>query len=66
MDPGNEFNVFLQDGKTIVGKIAKYWNGKETEAIQVKTDIWGVKFPLEMETTHKALLLAACFLLVIN
>ncbi|XP_021957401.1 phospholipid scramblase 1 isoform X2 [Folsomia candida] len=60
--PPGEFNVLLPDGKTFVGKIAKYWNGKEKDVL-LKSDVWGVKFPLEMEVTHKALLLGATFLL---
>lgn len=66
VDSGNEFSVLLPDGKTFVGKIAKYRNTKESggESGALKSDIWGVKFPLEMDVTHKALLLGACFLLV--
>jgi hypothetical protein len=63
LDSGGQFDVILPDGRTVIGKIAKYWAGKEKEML-LKSDIWGVKFPLDMKVTHKALLLSACFLLV--
>ncbi|ODM94518.1 Phospholipid scramblase 2 [Orchesella cincta] len=63
LDKGGEFDILLPDDRTLIGKIAKYWGGKDKEIGSKIGDIWGVKFPLDMEVGHKALLLAACFLL---
>lgn len=48
-----------------IGIISKKWGGIVNE-ILTDADSFGVSFPLELDTKHKALFLAACFLIVSN
>jgi len=58
-----EFEIIDPKDETMVGKIAKQWGGFAREFF-TKADIWGIKFPPEMETSTKALLLSSVFLIV--
>lgn len=47
-----------------VGKISKQWTGFVREAF-TDTDNFGVNFPMDLDVKMKAVMLAACFLIVI-
>ena len=60
-----EFNVFSSDGSTNVGKISKQWSGLAREAF-TDADNFGISFPMDLDVKIKAVLLGACFLIVIS
>lgn len=61
----HEFDIYLSDGQTHVGRIAKHWSGvPSNRELLTRSDIWGVKFPAEYDVRLKALLLASVFLMV--
>jgi hypothetical protein len=49
--------------KKKIGMICKHWGGLEKD-ILADFDSFGVSFPIDTESKHKALFLAACFLIV--
>lgn len=59
-----EFNVLSSDGSTKVGKISKQWSGFVREAF-TDADMFGINFPLDLDVKMKAVMLGACFLIVI-
>jgi len=56
-----ETGIKGEDGK--IGLISKQWGGILKEFL-TDLDSFGVNFPLDLEAKHKALFLAACFLIV--
>lgn len=56
--------VFSNDGQTKVGKISKQWSGLVREAF-TDADMFGINFPMDLDVKIKAVLLGACFLIVI-
>lgn len=60
-----EFNVLSRDGSTKVGKISKQWSGFVREAF-TDADMFGINFPLDLDVKMKAVMLGACFLIVIT
>lgn len=61
----HEFDIFLSDGNTHVGRIAKHWSGvPNNKDVFTRSDIWGVKFPEEYDVKLKASLMSTIFLMV--
>jgi len=58
-----EFEIIDPKDETMIGRIVKQWGGFAREFF-TKADIWGIKFPPDMDTSTKALLLASVFLIV--
>lgn len=58
-----DFVVLTVDEGQIVGKISKQWSGLVRETF-TDIDYFGVSFPINFDVKIKALLLAACFLIV--
>lgn len=46
-----------------IGKISKQWSGLLREAF-TDTDNFGIKFPMDLDVRMKAVMIAACFLIV--
>ena len=59
-----EFTVYTTDEETKIGKISKQWSGFVREAF-TDADMFGINFPLDLDVKIKAVLLGACFLIVI-
>ncbi|XP_022914405.1 phospholipid scramblase 2-like [Onthophagus taurus] len=57
-----EFKILSADGKTKIGKIAKYWSGLVQE-IGTDAENFGISFPLNLDVRMKAVLIGACFLI---
>jgi hypothetical protein len=57
--------VLSKDGTVEVGKISKQWTGFVREAF-TDTDNFGVNFPMDLDVKMKAVMLGACFLIVIG
>ena len=53
-----------RDGRLEVGKISKQWTGFIREAF-TDADNFGVNFPMDLDVKMKAVMLGACFLIVI-
>lgn len=51
------------DGASIIGRISKQWTGMEAEMF-TDADNFGVRFPMDLDVKIKAVILAACFLIV--
>jgi len=58
------WKVYSRDGETKVGKISKQWSGLLREAY-TDTDNFGINFPMDLDVKMKAVMLGACFLIVI-
>lgn len=56
--------VLSRDGDTKVGKISKQWTGFLREAY-TDADAFGINFPMDLDVRMKAVMLGACFLIVI-
>lgn len=57
-----EFHVLTNDSEHEVGKITKQWTGFAQEMF-TDADVFGITFPLDLETNVKATLLGALFLI---
>ncbi|ELK07731.1 Phospholipid scramblase 1 [Pteropus alecto] len=51
------------DEENVVGKISKQWAGFAREAF-TDADNFGIQFPIDLDVKMKAVMLAACFLIV--
>lgn len=51
------------DEASVIGRISKQWAGLDTEMF-TDADQFGVQFPMNLEVKMKAVVLAACFLIV--
>ena len=60
-----EFRVLGSDGMSQIGKISKQWSGLAREAF-TDADNFGISFPMDLDVKIKAVLLGACFLIVIS
>lgn len=59
-----EFKIMSVDGGTQVGKISKQWSGVIREMF-TDADTFGISFPMDLDVRIKAVLMGACFLIVI-
>jgi len=55
--------VVSLDESSAIGRISKQWTGFEAEAF-TDADNFGLQFPMDLDVKIKAVLLAACFLIV--
>lgn len=51
------------DEASVIGRISKQWAGLDTEML-TDADNFGVQFPIDLDVKIKAVVLAACFLIV--
>lgn len=51
------------DEASVIGRISKQWTGLDTEMF-TDADNFGVQFPMDLDVKMKAVVLAACFLIV--
>lgn len=51
------------DETSVIGRISKQWTGLDTEMF-TDADHFGVQFPMDLDVKIKAVVLAACFLIV--
>jgi hypothetical protein len=58
-----DFVVTTPDGNSEVGKISKQWSGLIKEYF-TDADNFGITFPMDLDVKMKAVMLAACFLIV--
>ncbi len=53
------------DESSVIGRISKQWTGFEAEAF-TDADIFGLRFPMDLDVKIKAVKLGACFLIESN
>ncbi|XP_064455642.1 phospholipid scramblase 1-like [Ornithodoros turicata] len=56
------FRILSRDGKVCVGKISKQWSGLVKE-IFTDADNFGISFPIDLDVSMKAVMIAAAFLI---
>lgn len=57
-----EFRILSADGMGVVGQISKQWSGLVKEAF-TDADNFGIKFPMDLSITMKAVMIGAAFLI---
>ncbi|KAF0028043.1 hypothetical protein F2P81_019130 [Scophthalmus maximus] len=61
--PDVDFEILTMDEVSKIGKISKQWSGLLREAF-TDTDNFGIKFPMDLDVRMKAVMIAACFLII--